>query len=441
MALIAFSFCLLCLSLLFQPPEFRVHKINSVWGAFLILLGYQLIRAVWFLQLKLRGISVYPLPDFTTQYLQSLGYWGACFAAMSMAYCFVGSKVRMIRMLQIMSATCFFLAMNAIPALYATGKAFYKISGHEKGFYFPFLYSWDWMKRYVLPQIGHSNQMGDILAIGFYASLGLVLYGSWTWWEQLHVRDDRGWQNASRVGRMGLVILLNALFAGTIASAILLLLSRGTMICFFGTLFMFGLLMALKFLSIGKIRWFLVAFVLLGGYLVWAGRLNVAVREIQTIEHETLEHGTLAVNVEGARRALAIYRAFPLWGTGHGGYQLVAKKFASPAWSSDDAYVLPNFVAMNHYYQSLAEEGGGAYLYFLLFAVCLFRIILGLIRTNSRFKFIAALSLISPALMILVHASFNHLMQRFSTAALVFICIGCSLAVLRKDFQHDSHPC
>ena len=92
---------------------------------------------------------------------------------------------------------------------------------------------------------------------------------------------------------------------------------------------------------------------------------------------------------------------------------------------------------MCHYLQVLAEEGSGAFLYYLFLLAYLAEMAKGLWGTQSRFKFIMGLSLFAPVLMILMHAAINPLMQRFSTSMLVYMTMGAGLGVLRKDFEHE----
>jgi hypothetical protein len=172
-------------------------------------------------------------------------------------------------------------------------------------------------------------------------------------------------------------------------------------------------------------------------FLTWAGQLPKAVNELTTLQSEKFEKrgGSASMNWEGAQRALRIYEAFPIWGAGIGGYKVLSEDFETPGAEEEHGYVLAKFQSMCHYLHLLAEEGIGAYLYFLFILGYLIDLLIGLVRVRGRFQFIAALSFATPALLVLMHAAINHLMQRFSLPVLVYIFMGTSLAVLRKDYE------
>ena len=98
---------------------------------------------------------------------------------------------------------------------------------------------------------------------------------------------------------------------------------------------------------------------------------------------------------------------------------------------------LSDFESMCHYAHLLAEEGIGAFIYFLFLLVYLAQSISGLWRAKSRFQFLAGLSFLSPVIMVLGHGAFNHLLQRFSMSMLLYISMGATLGVLSRSFQNE----
>ena len=127
---------------------------------------------------------------------------------------------------------------------------------------------------------------------------------------------------------------------------------------------------------------------------------------------------------------MGIFRTFTLWGVGTRGYAGVAALYATPGIKH---YFLSDYLAMCHYLQKLAEEGSGAFLYFLALLIYFLETAAGLFRVKSRFQFMAGLSLAAPVLMVLAHAAVMPVMEFFATALPVYIFMGTSLAVLHEE--------
>ncbi|MDD5671657.1 MAG: hypothetical protein PHN49_08465, partial [Candidatus Omnitrophica bacterium] len=215
--------------------------------------------------------------------------------------------------------------------------------------------------------------------------------------------------------------------------------SRGAIMCFSGAFLFFLLALFIKFPSKVQMISMITIFLIVAGFLLYAGNLKGVWKELQTVEGEFGEGKESLVsfdaNREGARRAMAIYRAYPFWGVGTWGYDAVAKKFATPG--TYDEIRLIKFRIMCHYLTILAEEGIGAFVYYLFLLAYFYEILIGLIKTKSRFQFVSCLSLFAAVIMVLAHAGINHLMQNWTTAMLAYIFMGASLGILRRDFQHQ----
>ncbi len=337
--------------------------------------------------------------------------------------------------LNAMSWAGFFLAVNALPALLLTGKSSYVDMHQKRGFFFPFFYAMEWVPKYVMNRFAHPNYVGDIMAFGLFAALGLAAYC-------FHImRLQKKGEDVSTEGHFtkALVpfICLRFVIAISIVIAVFLLLSRGTISCFVLTLVIFAGLLFLKFFK--RLPWMVVvagAGIAIS-VLVWAIDFKKVSKELQTLQVEMDPNNSHDrsddTNIEGYKRALAIYHAFPVWGVGTKGYVDVSPSFSFSLTPLNFA----DAVVMNHYLQTLAEEGVGAFLYFAFLMMYLIDVLKGLILTKSRFKFVASLTFFAPVVMVLVHASFNHLMEGFGTQTMVYLSMGASLSVLRADFEHQ----
>jgi hypothetical protein len=310
------------------------------------------------------------------------------------------------------------LAINAIPAYLAKGHAGYLGPDGKLHFFFPFFYFHEALGKYLVGSFVFLNYTGDVVALGFFPAMGLFSDSLHRWKE-----------------KKGFVGIL-ASFLGAITLAVVLFLSRGTMISFSIAVVLYLLAMLIKFPSRHQLIFVAAVFLLILGFLVGSGQLEKTWKEVQTVKEEmevTTKSAPSSAIREGAQRALAIYRTFPLLGVGTAGYSSLSPYFATPG---REVWPLIQFEASCHYLQVLAEEGVGAYFYFLFLLAYFIEAGRGLIVTRGRFQFIAGLSLVIPVLMVFIHASTGILMQRFSISMPVYILMGASLAVLRPDFEH-----
>ncbi len=319
--------------------------------------------------------------------------------------------------------------MNAIPALLIKGHAGYLGADGKPGFFYPAFYFNDYLSKYLLSRFSHVNYTGDVIAFGVFPALGLFFYALYLF------REKREKPLAS--------CTLPALFCGVTALAVILFFSRGTIICFSMAFLVYLLTLFVKFPSRIQSIFTLAALVLVLIFLFWAGNLGKVWNEIGTLQRETEvtnTHTSSSTNREGARRALRIYRAYPLWGVGTDGYSNVSLRFATEGTAirnlDSDFMAMAEFRAMCHYLQVLAEEGIGAFFYFLFLLAYFFESIRGFFKTKSRFQFISSLSLFAPVFMVLSHAAINHLMQQFSISVLVYLLMGATLALFQPDFEH-----
>ena len=361
--------------------------------------------------------------------------WIFYFAFFLLAYSFFKQRESVSALVKGMSWFGFFLALNAIPPLLHNGSFGYLIEGNELRFFHPVFYFHPWASHYVLAVLTHSNFLGDIMAFGFFPALGLAFYS----FRSLESKDREDAESADRKDRKRAIfssLLLYMILGFVIGAAVFLLFSRGTIAFFFIASFFFLAACLLKFPSRPQLIFTLSVLMIGGAFFFWGGNLEKAWKEVQTLQKEAdpKTRRSFATNVEGWNRALRIYKAYPVFGAGTGGYGAVAKRFAAPGLEKSDP--LADFQTMCHYIQVLAEEGAGAFFYYSFILVYLWQMTKGLFTTRSRFKFLTGLSLFAPVLLILGHASINDLMERFSTSMLVYITMGAGLAVLRKDFGH-----
>lgn len=351
--------------------------------------------------------------DSIRLYESSLPVWLPAFASFLIGYGVVQTRRSADRLLWALGWSGFFLALNVIPAVLLYGHPWYASGEGRLSFFHPIFYPLPFVSRYVLGTFAHVNYSGDVMAIGAFAAFGILFYFK---------TISRFW--------------LSMTLASVIILAVLMLLSRGTVLCFSLAFFVFWLAATVRFPSHSTRLAAVAVIIFLIGFFFWMGSLQDTWREIQTLGSELDPdfQGSFQANREGARRALEIYRTFPLSGAGTGGYEVWAVPFAG---AGTESWPLIRFKAMCHYLEVLAEEGIGAYFYFLMILAYGFEMIRGFIKSASRFQFLSALALFSAVGMILIHASFNHLMDRFSISTLVYLLMGASLAILRHDFEHS----
>ena len=421
---------------LFVPVSGKFSRMwNGVLLLFLCFWGYELARALWaFWGVRFQGwVDGQPLP--LKRYMASPLLWSFYVGAFILAFSYFKSKTSVTHLIKTMAWTGFFLAINAIPLLMIHGvnKAVY-IRENFTSFFYPALYFHEWIPKYLLIMKSHSNLIGDIMAFGFFPALGLFFYGAHVLAERTKSKD----RDRSKEGFFDyLPLFLYLLVSLMIAVAILLFISRGTILSFVASFLGYLMAMVLKYPSRKQ---FFMVLVFLGGVafsgLVF-GKFGDVWKEIQTLGRENdAATSSWSVNQEAARRALRIYYDYPVWGVGTRGYKTVSKKYAS--LGTEDVYIMANLQSMSHYLQLLSEEGIGAFLYYLLLVAYFLSMTIGLIKTKSRFKFMMGLSLFAPVFSILLHAAISYILYHFSSSMLLYLTMGANLAVLRNDFAHDS---
>ena len=383
---------------------------------FLFFLIFQLVR--------LGAVFFSRNPALSLAYLNSPVVWFFYFGFFVLGFLYFRVRKRVERLLWSLSWCGFLLALNALPALLTIGRPEYLGPDGFRGFFYPAFYSFSFFSKYLLGRFANLNYTGDVVALGFFPATGLFLYS-------LHRLRER---------KIALTSLgLPATFAGATALAVILFFSRGTILSFSIAFMIYILATLLKFPSRHQLIFSSVILGLVSIFLIWAGNLPGVWKELGTLRRETHPEdltSSFATNREGAHRALAIYRDYPLWGVGTDGYAIVSKKYTSSI-PRPAPLLLADIRAMCHYLQLLAEEGMGAYLYFFFLLAYFFEGIRGLRRTKSRFQFTAGLSLFAAVVMVLIHASINLLMEQFSISMLIYIFMGASLGVLRNDFERD----
>jgi O-antigen ligase len=358
----------------------------------------------------------------------------ACFFLVG--FVFWRSKRSVTAFLCVPVACSLFLALNCAPNLLSKGTLFYayKIGG-ESVFLFPSLYKiHPWLNQYLLGVYAQANYIGDLMAFGFFPAAGLAFYYLRSYYDQKKQQFFGERVDRDRMARDFSTFFLFGVAALVTLTCILFALSRGTILALFAGLLFFLAGYLIKFLK--KRHWVLaVAFLFLACiFVAWAGNIRKVCDELMSLQNENAQTGSLSVNAEGARRAVQIYFSHPVWGAGTDAYMALSQKYAS--FDAGLNRGLVNYVANNHYLQTLAQEGLGALFYGLFLAGYFLDLVKGLIRVKSRFQFMTALSLGAAVLMVLAHAVINYLMDGFTFPLLVVIFMGVSLGILQKDFRH-----
>ena len=415
--------------------KFEFSPANIFFALFLVFVIFQFLKS--FYSQALQGQeNVSGLSQISLDSLLERVFFVAFFFLSAQ---FFKRKSVVLQMANAMALVAFFVALNAIPNLLA-GKFFYLNKAGKQVFFYPIFYFHKWIGQYILGRYSSSNRTGDVIAFGFFLALGVAVYFFQLWHEAKRGENDTDIKQSVPFP----FILLRLTFAMVIGGAVLLFFSRGTTSFFLLALVFYFLILSVRFFS--KYRLILGSVILfMTVSLCWAGNFPKLWKEIQTlrIEKEALhndratdEHRSksLYTNIEGSKRALKIYHENPIWGAGMDHYSMISSKYATPGIKDD--YV--DYFVLSHYLQQLAELGVGAYIYFLFLLAYFGQVLVGLFLTKSSFKFIMALSLVMPVFVALGHASINDLMEHFSMAMLVYMSMGASLGILRKDFEHTA---
>jgi len=367
------------------------------------------------------------LPASTARFLKAPFQWLFYFSFFLVGFLFFHTRDRARRFLWLCGWIGFFLAVNVIAAVLLRGEPWYVMDQGRVVFFHPGFYFNPAVAKYLLGSFVHTNYVGDIVAIGFFSSLGVLFYC-------FHAKQPKRTMSAFLV-TMEPSFWLSLTFCLVSSLAVFMLMSRGS-ILFFGVGLVFWAAVYLKrFYSARQLILVLGMVVGLGLFCVSVWNMGRVGGEMKTLGAEfRLSSGqSLTTNVEGAKRALKIFLAHPMLGVGTGGFEDVSQKFAS---SGSASFPILQFKAMSHYLQLLAEEGVGALIYFVFLAAYFVEVLKRLFRLESQFQFMAGAALTTCVLVVLGHATINHLMQRFSVSVLVYILMGVSLGLLRRDFDH-----
>ncbi len=426
------GFVLLILGLAIAHSDHGIYSTkSSSLILFLCFVGFLFLRFLLALLILLAGQSPAREIPMLLRFLSAPLGWSYALGLMAIGFVFFRLRKDVHRLLWAVSSLGFFLAINAVPRLLMGGATKEIVTGYlgpegRMAFFFPIFYFRPWVEELILSRAIHSNFAGDVIALGFFPSLGGFLY--------LLGRSFESKQSVKII-----LLSLFALFAGTMALAVTLLFSRGTIICFALALLIYTVGILLKYPSNARFTAVGLALALVFGFVFWGGNVPGMLNELWTVPKEFQPEGggsSLAISLEGGRRAWAIYQDFPILGAGTGGYGALALKYAT---AGTDKMALPDFTAMSHYLQLLAEEGAGALFYFLFLLVYIVGTIRRLVRVHSGLQFLAGFSLFVPVVMILLHASIHHLMEGFSVSSLVYLYIGASLGILSQGFSHGRH--
>jgi len=384
---------------------------------FLVFLGFQIARLSWAAwQIGVRGLE-----DSVTlplhRYLASPITWFIYIGFFLMSFFLFREREETQHLLWSLAWCGFVLAVVAIPPLLIKGGYGFAWPSGRASYFPPFFYFHPVVGKYFIASYANSNYIGDVVAMGFFPALGIFFY---------RLQQKKSFTS----------LALPSLFVATEGLAIILFFSRSTIVCFAAAFTLFLLLTLIKFPSRIQLVFAGLAFILVVGFFLWAGNVNKTWKELQTLRGETDESKVTSfwVNREGAERSLAIFRTFPVWGVGTRGYESVSDLYATV--STNDA-PMASFKAFCHYLQTLAEEGAGAFLYFLFLIAYVLETGWRLFKTKSRFQFMAGLSLYSLVLMVLIHAVGKPLMDYFGVATPVYILMGVTLAILHGNFERS----
>jgi len=415
---------------LFSPLRSRLFEKppSKTLVFFSCLIVFELLRLLWGWSQLLWGSDANQDVSRYMRYVRSPLPWIFYLGFFSVSYIFFRSRERVKRLLWLSSFCSFFLVMNVLPHLIQTGSAFYVHDDGREFFLHPLFYFHESVSKYWLGEFAHSNYVGDLIALGLFPALGICVYA-------LMIFGERSKETRSSDTITIFDIGVPAVIVGTSAVTIFLLFSRGTMACFTVAFLFFLLATLVKYPMRNQFKFVGLILAVMVGFLAWSGNLDLAWKEVKTLSEEVDSPSSLTHNIEGAKRSLRMFGAYPLWGVGVDGYSRMAEAFSSP-----DTYkplILARFEAMCHYLHVLAEEGSGALLYYLFLLSFLYTCAQGFIKCQSRFQAIAALAIFSGVLMVFGHAMINNVLEHFSMSVLVYIFMGACLAILRSDFKTE----
>lgn len=429
------SLCLLfVIPLVLQYKKSRVISLRVDGPAFLfaIVVIFQIVRAGFFY------INPSLLADDQINFYQESLFRWSCYFIIFTASSMIFTSKRFVNWFSnVLLASSFFIAINAIPALFANtqGTAGYEIEGGGRVFFYPLFYFHDWVGKFFLGKFAHPNYTGDLIAIGFFVAMGTATY---LVREFLDRKKKQDLEFNLDVRRNFLAsILFRVFIASVVATAAVMFFSRGTILCFAVVVLIYFVSLMIRFKSIFITTLSILLVCGTCAFVAWSVDTKELFQEMQTLEGEmdSEQLSSFSSNREGFKRAIGIYKDHKIWGVGTRGYKQYSELYASEGtlktlWFTKNQ-------SMNHYVHTLAEEGLGAWFYFA-FVICFFIFVMhGLISTRSYYKFVMILSYLAPVVMILLHATFNHLMQRFSMSMIVYALMGVCLGLCREKFKHD----
>lgn len=411
-----------------MTPWLRLRNISTL--IFFIFLGYEILRA--FKAPHLPAAHPEDSAVILQQYREAPWNWVLFAGLYAAGYAFFDAKSKVSRLFVVLVVLGSLLAFNTLPILLSSGQTFHSLKNGEPAFFYPFLYAHPLLKRYVTGQVVNENLMGDFIGLGLFPALAVLTYTFqllWDEWKKIMPEEERG--GMKRVSNFFLQFVL----AGAMGVTILMIKSRGTIMALLPALVIFFILIALKYARKGHGLAVLVIAGMLAGFLYWGTNMRSVIKEMETLKQEERhDHTSLAFNHEAWTASLRIHKAYPLWGVGTAAYPSLVQRYVTPGREN---LISTRTQAMSHYLQILAEEGKiGGVLYFLFLIAYGAEMAWGLWETRSRFKFLAGLGLFCGVLLIFTHAAFNHILERNGVSAMVYLCMGTGLGVLRPDFSN-----
>ncbi len=413
----------LILAGLLLPETRRAFKsFFSIPGVlFLLFLAVQAGNFVMgFLKVRAREEGWAPYQNYMT----GPGMWFFYFMLFFIGFAWISQRERARRLLVTFLFSSFFLSANLMPPL-LQGKFGFLLENGKGFLFYPAFYRIDWMKKYVFAAWSNMNWLGDFLVLGVFSGLGLCFYAFYRIFE----KKEQG-----NIGEP----LFFLVFAAINAATIVLLQSRGALVCFLPLLIVYLAFAMAKFPSRYKAMVGGATAVFFIVILLWLGNFSGAIRELGTLSEEASGVGqshSIQLNIEGGKRALRMFQAQPVFGVGKGNYPRVSESFADEGEQSARIYAADT-TCESHYLLMLAEEGIVSVIYFLFLISFIGYAALKTLKASSRFQQLAAFSLLIPVLHVYAHGAINAIMDRFSMAALMYLLMGSLLGLLRPDFEH-----
>ncbi|MDA9101256.1 O-antigen ligase family protein, partial [Omnitrophica bacterium] len=328
--------------------KFFLHPVMS---CFTLLVLFEILRSLWAL--------VHPGDAaMDSRYAAAPLRWAYYLGCLYLGYVYPRNRRDVSRLGAVMAGCAFFIALNAIPRLSMTEGSLRAIGFEAGAFFHSVFYFHPAVAQYILGTFAHSNYVGDVMAFGLFPFLGLALYMVWNFFSQ--GRENR---TASVIFQFFIPLV--------IAAVIFLFFSRGSILCFILIFLIYLIGICLKFPSRKQVVLAGVLFLAGLGFVSFIGNLTEAWKEVLTVEQEikadSQKTTSLSTNREGARRAVAMFQDYPLWGVGMHGYRALSKDYRKPSQIFQE-FNFADGQSMNHYLHLLAEEGAGAFIYYLFLA-------------------------------------------------------------------------